>query len=67
MKSLRESDGAVRVVFATIAMGMGFILKGVNLILHYGAPQSIFKRVGEGTDLVNVPVQLCIGGQQKVP
>ena len=41
LKSLIESDGVVRVVFATVALGMGINLRDVNLILHYGAPQSI--------------------------
>ena len=31
----------VRVVFATIALGMGVNLQGVNTIDHYGAPRSI--------------------------
>lgn len=51
LKSLRESNGVVRVVFATVAMGMGINLKDVNLILHYGAPQSIddyFQESGRG-------------------
>ena len=31
----------VRVVFASVAMGMGIDLHGVNTIIHYGAPISI--------------------------
>ena len=34
-------NGAVRVVFATIALGMGVDFKGVNNVIHYGAPSSI--------------------------
>ena len=51
LKSLRESNGVVRVVFATVALGMGINLRDVNLILHYGAPRSIddyFQESGRG-------------------
>lgn len=51
LKSLRESDGVVRVVVATVALGMGINLRDVNVILHYGAPQSIkdyFQESGRG-------------------
>lgn len=51
LKSLVEHEGVVRVVFATVALGMGVNLKGVNTIIHYGAPQSIddyFQESGRG-------------------
>ena len=32
-----EPDGVVRIVFATVACGMGIDLQGVNTIIHYGA------------------------------
>lgn len=41
----------VRVVFASVAMGMGIDLRGVNTIIHYGAPSSIedyFQASGRG-------------------
>lgn len=44
-------DEVVRVVFATVALGMGIDLQGVNTIIHYGAPQSIedyFQESGRG-------------------
>ena len=41
LKSLIKPDGVVRVVFATIALGMGVNLRDVNTIIHYGGPQSI--------------------------
>ena len=41
LKSLIQPNGIVRVVCATVALGMGVNLKGVNTIIHYGAPQSI--------------------------
>ena len=41
MKSLSKPDGVVRVVFATVALGMGVNMRDVNTIIHYGAPQSI--------------------------
>ncbi len=51
LRSLCKSDGVVRVVFATVALGMGIDLKDVNTIIHYGAPQSIedyFQESGRG-------------------
>ena len=51
LKSLCKSDGVVRVVFATVALGMGIDLMDVNTIIHYGAPQRIedyFQESGRG-------------------
>ena len=51
MKSLVSPTGIVRVVFATIALGMGVNLQDVNIVIHYGAPQSIddyFQESGRG-------------------
>ena len=51
LNSLTRLDGNVRLVFATVAMGMGINLRDVNTILHYGAPQSIgdyFEESGRG-------------------
>ena len=39
LKSLLVSDGVVRVVFATVALGMGINLQNINTVIHYGAPQ----------------------------
>ena len=41
MESLQDCHGTVRVVFASVAMGMGIHLHGVDTIIHYGAPSSI--------------------------
>ena len=41
MHNLAVPDGVVRVVFATVALGMGVNFKDVNLVVHYGAPQSL--------------------------
>ena len=41
LTSMSKPDGTVRVVFATVALGMGVNFAGLNLILHYGAPSSI--------------------------
>ena len=38
MGSLQDCHGTARVVFASVAMGMGLYLRGVNT--HYGAPSS---------------------------
>lgn len=41
LSSLKDSCGVVRIVFATIALGMGVNVAGLNTIWHYGAPQSM--------------------------
>ena len=41
LESLQSANGTVRVVFATVALGMGVNMAGVNKIVHYGAPHSI--------------------------
>ena len=41
VRSFQDPNGVVRVVFASVAMGMGVDLQSVNIILHYGAPSSI--------------------------
>jgi superfamily II DNA helicase RecQ len=51
LQSLLLCDGVVRVVFATVALGMGVNLRDVNIIIHYGAPKSIedyFQESGRG-------------------
>ena len=40
MKSMVDANGVMRVVFATVALGMGVNLAGLNAIIHYGAPRS---------------------------
>ena len=41
MESLSKSDGIVRIVFATVALGMGVNFSGITRIIHYGAPRTI--------------------------
>lgn len=41
LTSMSQSDGIVRMVFATIALGMGVHFMDVDTIVHYGAPSSI--------------------------
>ena len=51
LQSLRDPNGVVRVVFATVALGMGIDLQDVNTIVHYGAPRSLedyFQESGRG-------------------
>lgn len=51
LQSLLCPDGVVRVVFATIALGMGVNLQDVNTVIHYGAPKSVedyFQESGRG-------------------
>ena len=39
--SSMQKDGIVRVVFATVALGMGVNFVGLNRVIHYGTPSSI--------------------------
>ena len=39
--SFAEQDGIVRVLFATIAFGMGVDCKNLHQIIHYGPPSSV--------------------------
>ena len=41
MKSLADPNGVVRVVFATMALGMGVSFSGLTSIIHYSAPRSL--------------------------
>lgn len=41
LSSMEREDGVVRVVFATIALGMGVHFVGLNRTIHYGAPSAI--------------------------
>ncbi len=66
-----KSLGVVRVVSATVALGMGIDLKDINSVIHYGAPGSIvedyFQESGgsggcadEGTLVLSVMVPLTL-------
>ena len=51
LRSLGSPDGVVRIVFATVALGMGVDLRDVNTVVHYGGMQSIdsyFQESGRG-------------------
>ena len=39
--SMQDPHGVVQVIFATVALGMGVNLVGVNTTIHYGAPTCI--------------------------
>ena len=41
MKRFGQPDGVVRIVFATMALGMGVDFKNLDFVLHYGAPRSL--------------------------
>ncbi|KAL5517604.1 hypothetical protein EMCRGX_G003186 [Ephydatia muelleri] len=41
LSSLSQTDGVVRVVFATMALGMGVDFKSLDYIVQYGAPRSL--------------------------
>ena len=48
LASLSDPNGVVRVIFATVALGMGVNMAGVNHIIHYGAPHSMEDYMQEG-------------------
>ena len=39
--SMQDPHGVVRIIFATVALGMGVNMVGVNTAIHYGAPSCI--------------------------
>jgi superfamily II DNA helicase RecQ len=41
IRCLKDPHGVVRIVFATVALGMGVNMKSVNTTWHYGAPSSL--------------------------
>ena len=41
MRSLGQPEGIVRIVFATMALGMGVDFRNLDFIIHYGAPRSL--------------------------
>ena len=41
MDSLCQANGTVRVVFATMALGMGVDIQNLDFVVHYGAPRSL--------------------------
>ena len=41
MTSMSKEDGIVRVVFATMALGVGVNFSGLTSTIHYGAPRSL--------------------------
>ena len=47
IQSFTSDDGRVRVLFATVAFGMGIDAKGVNNIIHFGSPKTILDYMQE--------------------
>lgn len=41
LESLQQADGAIRIVIATSAMGLGVDVRNVTQVIHYGAPDSL--------------------------
>ena len=39
IKSMTDPNGVVRVVFATVALGMGVHLAALNTVIHWGEPK----------------------------
>ena len=49
MSSLSETDSVLRVMFATMALGMGVDFKSLDYIIHYGAPRSLEDYIQESS------------------
>ena len=47
MGSLQDCHGTIRVVFASVAIGMGIDLHGVDTIIHYGAISKLVVEEGK--------------------
>ena len=64
--SLLDPCGVVRVVYATLVLGMGVDLQGVNTILqteHHVALRTTFKKVAGVDEVVVLLSPLCTGTQ----
>ena len=55
MSSISQTDGALRVVFATISLGMGVDFKSLHYIIHYGAPRSVEDYIQESGIVSRAP------------
>ena len=67
LKSMTSPCGVVRIVFATVALGMGVNLCNVDTIIHYGSPMSIddyFQESGRAGCSGNYANLLCTGSLQ---
>ena len=65
MQGMAKADGTIRVVFATMALGMGVNFVGLTSTIHYGAPRCIddyFQesgRAGRGGELCTSTIYWC--------
>ena len=69
LEILTQPDGIARVVFATVALGIGINLRDLNTIItmvDHKALTITSKRVGEKVDGVSLLIQLCFGSQLTV-
>ena len=46
----------VRVIFATVALGMGVVIQSIRQVIHINPPS---KRLGELAEMVNLHGPLC--------
>ena len=66
MDSLRQADGTVRVVFATMPLGMGVDIQNFDFFVHYNLLR-IISEVAEQVDITNSLSLEYTGSQLKFP
>lgn len=67
---MEKEGGTVRIVFCTVALGMGVNFAGLNYIIHYGAPKSVedyFQECGRAGRSGDLPNLVYIGHQWMLP
>ena len=63
LKQLCSANFKLRVVFATLALGMGVNIPNVRCVIHFGVPGSVrqyYKRLEGQEEITNQQEQSCI-------
>ena len=54
LTSFLNPDGAIRLVIATSALGMGVNIPNIRRIVNYGVPKDMYKVLGEEVEMVRM-------------
>ena len=54
LTSFTKADGSIRVLFSTIAFGMGIQIPDIDTVVHYGLPENIL--ILAGNDRVGISI-----------